>query len=74
MGYFLTHSRIYESIALIFVAFALVQAGLLYGPHFASVYQSVEPAAFEETIGQTFHPEQRCGLLSSAGQTSTRLK
>ncbi len=52
MGYFLTHSRIYESIALIFVAFALFRPDF-FMDRISPPFQSVEPAAFEETIGQT---------------------
>ncbi|MES0861455.1 TRAP transporter permease [Ruegeria sp. SCPT10] len=51
MGYFLTHSRIYESIALIFVAFALFRPDY-FMDRISPPFQSVEPAAFEETIGQ----------------------
>ncbi|NOD75331.1 MULTISPECIES: TRAP transporter permease [unclassified Ruegeria] len=51
MGYFLTHSRIYESIALIFVAFALFRPDF-FMDRISPPFQSVEPAAFEETIGQ----------------------
>ncbi|NOC90743.1 TRAP transporter permease [Ruegeria sp. HKCCD6604] len=52
MGYFLTHSRIYESIALIAVAFALFRPDF-FMDRIAPPYTSVEPAAFVETIGQT---------------------
>ncbi len=52
MGYFVTHSRIYESIALIFVAFALFRPDY-FMDRFAPPYASVEPSAFVETIGQT---------------------
>ncbi|NOE32944.1 MULTISPECIES: TRAP transporter permease [unclassified Ruegeria] len=51
MGYFLTHSRIYESIALIFVAFALFRPDF-FMDRISPPFQTVEPAAFEETIGQ----------------------
>ncbi|WP_050603443.1 TRAP transporter permease [Ruegeria sp. 6PALISEP08] len=51
MGYFLTHSRIYESIALIFVAFALFRPDF-FMDRISPPFQLVEPAAFEETIGQ----------------------
>ncbi|MEO1108230.1 MAG: TRAP transporter permease [Pseudomonadota bacterium] len=51
MGYFLTHSRIYESVALIFVAFALFRPDY-FMDRISPPFQSVEPAAFEETIGQ----------------------
>ena len=51
MGYFLTHSRIYESIALIFVAFALFRPDY-FMDRISPPFQSVEPAAFEETIAQ----------------------
>ncbi|NOD29451.1 TRAP transporter permease [Ruegeria atlantica] len=52
MGYFLTHSRIYESIALIAVAFALFRPDF-FMDRIAPPNTSVEPAAFVETIGQT---------------------
>jgi len=52
MGYFLTHNRIYESVALIFVAFALFRPDF-FMDRIAPPFQSVEPAALEETIGQT---------------------
>ncbi|KUJ81899.1 TRAP transporter permease [Ruegeria profundi] len=52
MGYFLTHSRIYESIALIFVAFALFRPDY-FMDRISPPYASVEPSAFVETIGQT---------------------
>ncbi|GAA6158079.1 MULTISPECIES: TRAP transporter permease [Ruegeria] len=52
MGYFLTHSRIYESIALIAVAFALFRPDY-FMDRIAPPYTSVEPAALVETIGQT---------------------
>ena len=52
MGYFLTHSRIYESIALIFVAFALFRPDY-FMDRISPPFTTVEPAAFEETIGET---------------------
>jgi hypothetical protein len=52
MGYFLTHSRIYESIALIAIAFALFRPDY-FMDRIAPPYTSVEPAALVETIGQT---------------------
>ena len=52
MGYFLTHSRIYESIALIAVAFALFRPDF-FMDRIVPPYTSVEPAALVETIGQT---------------------
>ncbi|MBO9410654.1 MULTISPECIES: TRAP transporter permease [unclassified Ruegeria] len=52
MGYFLTHSRFYESIALIAVAFALFRPDY-FMDRIAPPYTSVEPAALVETIGQT---------------------
>ncbi|WP_170381069.1 TRAP transporter permease [Ruegeria atlantica] len=52
MGYFLTHSRIYESVALIFVAFALFRPDF-FMDRVAPPYASVEPSAFVETVGQT---------------------
>ncbi|MES0824306.1 TRAP transporter permease [Ruegeria sp. SCP11] len=52
MGYFLTHSRIYESIALIFVAFALFRPDY-FMDRVAPPFSSVEPSAFVETMGQT---------------------
>ena len=52
MGYFLTHSRIYESIALIFVAFALFRPDY-FMDRISPPFTSVEPSAFVETIGQT---------------------
>ncbi|MCG7518208.1 TRAP transporter permease [Ruegeria sp. Ofav3-42] len=52
MGYFLTHSRIYESIALIFVAFALFRPDF-FMDRIAPPFTSVEPSAFVETIGNT---------------------
>ncbi|WP_298848063.1 TRAP transporter permease [uncultured Ruegeria sp.] len=52
MGYFLTRSRIYESIALIFVAFALFRPDF-FMDRISPPFQTVDPAAFEETIGQT---------------------
>ncbi|WP_170514343.1 TRAP transporter permease [Ruegeria atlantica] len=52
MGYFVTHSRIYESVALIFVAFALFRPDF-FMDRLSPPYASVEPSAFVETIGQT---------------------
>ena len=52
MGYFVTHSRIYESVALIFVAFALFRPDF-FMDRLVPPYSTVEPAALEETIGQT---------------------
>ena len=52
MGYFLTHSRIYESIALIFVAFALFRPDY-FMDRISPPFQTVDPAEFQETIGQT---------------------
>ncbi|WP_170570468.1 TRAP transporter permease [Ruegeria atlantica] len=52
MGYFLTHSRIYESVALIFVAFALFRPDF-FMDRVAPPYATVEPSAFVETVGQT---------------------
>ncbi|MCX8953110.1 TRAP transporter permease [Ruegeria sp. NA] len=52
MGYFLTRSRIYESVALVLVAFALFRPDY-FMDRISPPFKSVEPAAFEETIGQT---------------------
>ncbi len=52
MGYFLTHNRIYESIALIAVAFALFRPDF-FMDRISPPFSSVEPAAFVETIGET---------------------
>ncbi|WP_171207430.1 MULTISPECIES: TRAP transporter permease [unclassified Ruegeria] len=50
MGYFVTHSRIYESVALILVAFALFRPDYFMN-RIAPPFVSVEPAALEETVG-----------------------
>ncbi|WP_170482001.1 TRAP transporter permease [Ruegeria arenilitoris] len=52
MGYFLTHSRIYESVALIFVAFALFRPDY-FMDRISPPFTSVEPSAFVEAIGDT---------------------
>ncbi|WP_170557189.1 TRAP transporter permease [Ruegeria atlantica] len=52
MGYFLTRSRIYESVALILVAFALFRPDFFMN-RISPPFISVEPSAFVETIGET---------------------
>ncbi|WP_170608687.1 TRAP transporter permease [Ruegeria arenilitoris] len=52
MGYFLTHSRIYESVALIFVAFALFRPDY-FMDRISPPFTSVEPSAFVKAIGDT---------------------
>ncbi|WP_299641153.1 TRAP transporter permease [uncultured Ruegeria sp.] len=69
MGYFLTRSRIYESIALIFVAFALFRPDF-FMDRISPPFQTVDPAAFEETIGQT-PPETEVRLVVSGPDFDT---
>lgn len=52
MGYFLTRSRIYESVALILVAFALFRPDFFMN-RISPPFISVEPSALVETIGET---------------------
>lgn len=52
MGYFLTHSRIYESVVLIAVAFALFRPDF-FMDRISPSHLAVEPAAFVQTMGET---------------------
>ncbi|MFC3616412.1 TRAP transporter permease [Lutimaribacter marinistellae] len=51
MGWFLTRNRIYESIALIFVAFALFRPDF-FMDRIAPPFKQVEPAQFTATLGE----------------------
>jgi TRAP transporter 4TM/12TM fusion protein len=51
MGYFLTKSRIYESIALILVAFALFRPDFFMN-RISPAYEAIEPAAFVQAVGE----------------------
>nr|WP_170538543.1 TRAP transporter permease [Ruegeria arenilitoris] len=51
MGYFLTHSRIYESVALIAIAFALFRPDY-FMDRISPSHLEVEPAGFVQAIGE----------------------
>ncbi|MBO9449778.1 TRAP transporter permease [Tropicibacter sp. R16_0] len=51
MGYFITRSRIYESIALILVAFALFRPDFFMN-RIAPPFENIEPAAFVQAVGE----------------------
>ncbi len=51
MNWFLVKSRIYESVALVLVAFALFQPGF-FMDRIQPPFQAVEPAAFEQALGE----------------------
>lgn len=50
MGYFITRSRFYESIALIFIAFVLFRPDF-FMDRLQPPYQAVEPTQFVEAVG-----------------------
>ncbi|WP_164659066.1 TRAP transporter permease [Tropicibacter sp. Alg240-R139] len=52
MGYFLTKSRIYESIALILVAFALFRPDFFMN-RISPAFENIEPAAFVQAVGDS---------------------
>ncbi|MCU9837159.1 TRAP transporter permease [Ruegeria sp. WL0004] len=51
MGYFLTHSRIYESVALILVAFILFRPDYVMN-RIVPPFEQIEPAQFAEAAGE----------------------
>lgn len=51
MGYFITRSRIYESVALILVAFALFRPDFFMN-RIAPPFENIEPAAFVQAVGE----------------------
>ena len=50
MGFFLTKSRIYETVALLVVAFALFRPGF-FMDYIQPPFEYIEPAAFEQAVG-----------------------
>ena len=50
MGYFITRSRIYESVALILIAFALFRPDFFMN-RIAPPFEDIEPAAFVQAVG-----------------------
>ncbi|WP_127115256.1 TRAP transporter permease [Shimia sediminis] len=50
MGYFLTRNRIYESVALILIAFALFRPDFFMN-RIAPPFEAIEPAAFVQAVG-----------------------
>ena len=51
MNWFLVKSRIYESVALVLVAFALFQPGFFMNK-IQPPFKTIEPAAFEQALGE----------------------
>ncbi len=51
MGYFLTHNRLYETVVLIFVAFALFRPDFFMN-RISPPFETVEPANFVQAVGE----------------------
>ncbi|WP_114008426.1 TRAP transporter permease [Cohaesibacter intestini] len=69
MGHFVTKSRIYESVALVLIAFVLFRPDYFIN-HLQPPYEKVEPAAISETFG-TLHKGGELRLVVSGPDFDT---
>lgn len=73
MGWFLTKSRIYESIALILVAFILFRPDFFMN-RIQPPFEMVEPAAFEQALGKAQDGDQMRLIVSGPDYDNGKIK
>ena len=73
MGWFLTKSRIYESVALILVAFMLFRPDFFMN-RIQPPFEMIEPAAFEQALGNAQDGDQLRLIVSGPDYDNGKIK